>query len=165
VNLYRALRALVAIVRHYTRRYEYFAHVRYRVVQQSGDRLHLQALKKGVWPDQTHVSVMPGAGGYECHPQLGSIVLVVFPEGDVELAPVVTHFAGPGQDKFIPISVSIAGADAAVALVGSLVRVAMPPVLPVTGTLSGAPFTGVLTLPGQMLGTVQSGSSKVKAGR
>lgn len=160
----KATRALRAIVNLFTARLEYHSKVRYRVVRKVGDRYDLQAVRKGRWPDITHVSVMPGAAGYDASVQLGSVVLVEFIEGDGTL-PVLTHFVGKDQAKFIPISVAIAGDDAAVALVGSLVRVAMPPLLPVTGTVSGAPFTGVITLPGQMLGTVQSGSSKVKAGR
>lgn len=160
----KASRALRAIVRLFTAKLEYHAKVRYRVVRKVADRYDLQAVRKGRWPDITHVSVMPGAAGYDASVQLGSIVLVEFVEGDATL-PVITHFVGPDQAKFVPISVSIAGADAAVALVGSIVRVAMPPILPVAGTVSGAPFVGTITLPGQMLGTVQSGSSKVKAGR
>lgn len=160
----KALRAFRALVKLFTAKFRYFAPVRYRVVQKVADRYQVQAVRKGKWPDLTYVDVMPGAAGYGASLALGSIVVVQFLEGDPTL-PVVTHFAGPGQEGFIPISVALAGEDAAVALVGSIVTVSMPPALPVSGTVSGAPFTGVITLPGTMIGSVQSGSSKVKAGR
>jgi hypothetical protein len=163
-KLGRALRALVKL---YTEPFRYHAAVRYRVVSQVAERFHLQALRKGVWPDTALASVMPGASGYEAHPTPGSLVLVQFIEGDPAL-PIITHFAGPDGESFIPISVSIAGADRAVALVGSIVRVSMPPVMPVTGTVTlpagPMPFTGVVTIPGTMLGIVVTGSSKVKVG-
>lgn len=160
----KALRAFRALVKLFTAKFRYHAPVRYRVVQKVADRYQVQAVRKGKWPDITYVDVMPGAAGYDASLALGSIVVVQFLEGDPTL-PVITHFAGPGQEGFIPSSVAIAGNDEAVALVNSLVRVSFPPAMPVTGTLSGAPFVGVLSLPGTLLGSVQSGSSKVKAGR
>lgn len=156
----RALRALVEL---YTEPFRYHSAVRYRVVSQVGDRFNLQALRKGVWPDTAMSSVMPGAAGYNAHPTPESIVLVQFIEGDPKL-PIITHFAGPDSESFIPISVAIAGSDKAVAGVGDQVQLALPPVMPVVGTVGGAPFTGTITIPGTMLGLIVTGSTKVRMG-
>ena len=156
-------RALLAIIEQAIAPFRYHALVRYRVVLKVVDRYHLQAVRKGQWPDITHVSVMPGAAGYDASLTLGSIVLVSFVEGDPTL-PVVTHFTGPGQEGFIPISVAIAGSDKAASGVGDTVKVMMPPILPVTGTVSGAPFVGTITIPTTMLGSIQTGSTKVRIG-
>lgn len=159
----KLIRALRAIVKQLTGHFEYHAFVRYRVVQKITNRYDLQAVCKGPWPDVTHVSVMPGAAGYDASVTLGSIVLVCFAEGDPTL-PFITHFTGPGQDSFMPISVAIAGADKAVSGVGDQVSVMMPPLMAVTGTVSGAPFSGTISIPVLLIGSIQTGSSKVRMG-
>jgi hypothetical protein len=159
----KAIRALRALIKQFTAPLEYHAKVRYRVVQKVVDRYHLQAVAKGKWPDQTYVSVKPGAAGYDASLALGSIVVVEFLEGDPTL-PVITHFAGPGESGFTPISVAIAGADKAAAGVGDQVACFFPPLMPVTGTVSGAPFIGTVTIPSVIFGTIQTGSTKVKIG-
>lgn len=155
----KALRALRALIKLFTSKLEYHAKVRYRVVEKVVDRYHLQAVKKGKWPDQTFVSVMPGAAGYDAPPALGSIVVVEFLEGDPSL-PVVTHFSGPGQEGFIPISVAIAGSDKAVAGVGDQVAFVLPPGIPLLTSVGPA----TIASPIQIVGTIQTGSTKVKMG-
>jgi len=159
----KALRAFRALIKQFTAPLEYHAKVRYRVVEKIVDRYHLQAVRKGAWPDQTFVSVKPGAAGYDASLALGSVVVVEFLEGDPTL-PVVTHFAGPGEEGFIPISVAIAGADKAASGVGDQVEVFMPPIMPVAGTVSGAPFVGTITIPSTLLGMIRTGSTKVRIG-
>lgn len=51
---------------------------------------------------------------------------------------------------------------AGVAYEGSAVEVYLPPAVPVSGTLNGAPFAGVMTIVTPAIGTVQIGSQTVK---
>jgi hypothetical protein len=160
----KAGRALEALIKLFTDKTAYYAHVRYRVAQRQGDRWDLQAVKKGVWPDQTFVSVMPGAAGYKADLPLGSIVLAVFPEGDMTLKPVITHFAGPDQERFIPLTVEIAGNDKAVSGVGDQVAFVLPPGIPITVITAAGPAQGTITSPVRIVGSIQTGSTKVKMG-
>ncbi len=161
----RILRAFEALVDKFTERTRCHVQVRYRVVRAQGDRYDLQAVRKGEWPDLVPCAVMGGAAGYKANLALGSIVLVSFIEGDLTL-PRITAFEEPGQPGFIPISIKISG-DAgpvpAAARVGDTVQGFMA-VGPITGTISGAPFTGVVAVPIQFVGTIQTGSTKVGIG-
>lgn len=100
-RLQRVLTAIVAELLEPTR---YYAHVRYRVVKVTAGRLELQAVKKlRGYPDVLPVSMMCGMPGAKGEPTPGSFVLVVFIEGDPKL-PVVTHFAAPNENAFLPVS-------------------------------------------------------------
>lgn len=67
---------------------------RYRVVQMSGDRVELQAVRRRAGlPDVLPVSAWPGLAGSHAELTPGAEVLVQFIEGLATL-PIVTHFAG-----------------------------------------------------------------------
>ncbi len=159
----RLLRAVRAIVDEMTARTAYHVPVRYRVINAaSGERWNLQAVSRGKWPDLLPAVSFPGAGGYKATLSPSSMVLVQFVEGD-PTQPVITHFEGPDGAGFVPVSIVIGGlTGAAAARVGDQVQVFFPPQMPVTGTISGAPFAGVLTIPGPGIGSIQTGSTKVQ---
>ncbi len=161
----RILRAFAALVEKFTEQTKCHVQVRYRVVRAQGDRYDLQAVRKGEWPDLVPCGVQAGAAGYKANLALGSIVLVAFVEGDPTL-PRIVAFEEPGQPGFVPISIKIAadaGAAPAAARVGDTVQGFMA-VGPITGTISGAPFVGVVSVPIQFVGTIQTGSTKVGIG-
>lgn len=104
----RVLEALRVLVREIMAPTAYHVPVRYRVVLASaGDRLELQIVRKvSGFPDTLPLSMQPGAPGAKGTPALGSMVLVQFIEGDPSL-PVVTHFARPDEQGFIPTAASV----------------------------------------------------------
>ena len=159
----RLLESITRLIERITGTYEYDAPVRYRVVSQASDKLKLQAVRKGPWPDATNVQMTPGAAGYNAQLTVGSIVLITFVEGDPSL-PTVTHFAGPGSDGFVPVSIEIGGTGRPVARVGDTVAAYFPPAMPVVGTVSGNPFVGTITITTPSYGLIQTGSSIVAAG-
>lgn len=158
----RLLRAVRALVDELTAATQYHVPVRYRVIgAASGERWNLQAVRRGVWPDLLPAVSMPGAAGYRATLQPSSIVLVQFVEGDPTL-PVITHFEGPDGSGFVPTAIVLGGlVGAAAARVGDQVQVFFPPSMPVTGTVSGQPFVGVITIAGPGIGSIQTGSTKV----
>lgn len=71
-----------------------FGKYRYRVVQMSGDRVELQAVRQAAGlPDILPVSMTPGVAGAHVKLAGGSVVLVEFIEGDRSL-PIISAFAG-----------------------------------------------------------------------
>jgi hypothetical protein len=80
---------------------------RYRVVQMSGDRLELQAVRRAAGlPDILPISMWPGVAGAHAHPAGGSECLVQFVEGDRTM-PIVTHYVGKDSDDlFVPNKVT-----------------------------------------------------------
>lgn len=165
----RLERAFAAAVEALTEQTKLHVKVRYRVVSASGDRFNLQAVRKGAWPDVVPAAVAPGAAGFKANLALGSTVLVEFVEGDPSL-PRITAFEEPGQPGFIPIAIKIAadsGPAPAAARVGDVVQ-GLIAAGPITGTvvISGtpSPFTGTFATPLQVIGTIQTGSSRVGIG-
>ncbi len=158
----RILRAFKALVAELTASTRYHVPVRYRVVQQNANKLTLQAVKKGVWPDLVPVDYS-SAPGYAATLTPGSIVLVTFVEGDLTL-PVVTHFAGPDEPGFVPVAISIGGGSTPAARQGDEVKVLLPPGV-FTGTIGVSPATGVIVFStGSAIGNIQTGSGKVGLG-
>lgn len=162
----RILRALRAIVVELVAPLEASVKVRYRVVAMSVDRVQLQAVKQGKWPNIVPCPIRMGTPGVRARLTPGSIVVVEFLENDWGL-PVVTHFGTPGEPGFVPAAL-VLGADSdtapAAARVGDTVSIFFPPAMPVTGTVSGQPFVGTITVPGPGIGTIQTGSTKVGIG-
>lgn len=95
----RLLRALKAVVRWATPKADFSVPYRYRVFGMTGNRVNLQAVRKGAGlPDLLSISMRPGIAGAWANLTPGSLVLVTFIEGDPTL-PIVTHFEdrdGPG---------------------------------------------------------------------
>jgi hypothetical protein len=86
---------------------------RYRVVQMSGDRYELQAVRRDAGlPDVIPCSAVPGVGGSHTITQAttGTEVLVEFVEGDPTM-PVITHFAGKDGVGWLPSEAILAAQD------------------------------------------------------
>lgn len=176
-KLLDVVRAIVEALIEPTR---YYAHIRYRVQLQQGDRLALQIVRpKRDFPDILPISLMCGAPGAGGDPALGSEVLVVFADGDPNL-PVVTHFERPERPGFVPVTATLdaselvrvgesadlvelgSGSEALLTTqeVGRVIRYGDTVLLsgPITAGVAGT-AQGVLTLP------APGGSvAKVKAG-
>lgn len=88
-------------------------------------------------------------GGIKYTPAIGTSVVVLYRDSN-KTSPIAFAFE-LANATFAPV-----------AAVGDQVQVFFPPTMPITGLINGVtPFTGVLTVPGPGLGTVQTGSSKV----
>jgi len=137
---------------------------RYRVIRMAGTRVELQAVRKAAGlPDLIPVSQCPGVPGALARLTPGAQVLVQFLEGDPTM-PVITGYGGPGEDGFAATELVLGGEEGApVARQGDAVEVLLPPAV-FSGTISGAPASGVLTFPLMKAnGTITAGSGKVKA--
>lgn len=85
----------------------YHAAYRYRVVRMASARVELQLVSRAVGlPDVLPVSLQPGVPGCVADLANGSIVLVMFVEGD-PAQPVVTHFSRPDDPSYIPVNLGI----------------------------------------------------------
>jgi hypothetical protein len=173
----RFIRSIQTIVRETFPNYEFLAKYRYRVVKMSGDRVDLQAVSKDLGlPDMLPVQIWPGLAGASANLTPGAIVLVEFIEGNPTM-PIVSHFEPEGGGGFRPVHSFVDASERVflgtsqtneegvwpVARVGDVVECLMPPVVPVSGTLSGAPFAGVLTIVDPIVGLITSGSAKVNS--
>lgn len=141
-----------------------FGKYRYRVLRMNGDRVELQAVRKGAGlPDVIPVSMWPGVAGVHAELSPSSEVLVEFLEGRRTM-PVVTGFAGKDGKGFVPVSITLGGNEGPeVARKGDAVEVLLPPAV-FSGTIGGSPASGVLTFTlNKTLGTITAGSTKVKA--
>lgn len=107
----RLLRALRAIVREMFPRYDFLGKYRYRVLAMVGDRVDLQAVRKGAGlPDILPVPIASGMAGLSAELTPGAIVLVEFIEGDPQL-PVITAFSRDGGSTFLPVSLVLDATD------------------------------------------------------
>jgi hypothetical protein len=141
-----------------------FGLYRYRVVRMASDgRVELQAVRRIVGlPDLLPISQWPGVAGTHAELAPGTVVLVEFVEGDRGM-PVITHFVGKDGSDFTPVSLVLGGIDGPpAARSGDAVEVLLPPAV-FSGTIGGAPASGVLTFPlMKTSGTITAGSAKVK---
>lgn len=153
----------------------------YTIVSQTGALLTLQAQPfpdgtKSKAPDLVKVSVWPGMSGLSAQHKLGSACRVVFLEAGFA-APIVVSFDGTnlpdgltldttGTAKLGPSAsgVELAGGGPGIARQGDTVLAYLPNPCPITGTLGGTPFVGLLEVPGPMVGAIQTSSSKGKCG-
>lgn len=103
----RLLRALRAIVREMLPRHDFVGKYRYRVIAMAGDRVDLQAVRKGAGlPDILPVPIASGMAGLSAELTPGAIVLVEFNEGDPQY-PIITGFSRDGGSTFLPVSLTI----------------------------------------------------------
>jgi hypothetical protein len=147
---------------------------RYRVVEMKGNRVALQIVNKATGlPDLVPISEHSGVSGAWSKLQPGQGVLVSFVEGDPS-QPVITHFEDKDGAGFQPSATCLDAKDQVmigtsdltdsdarlIARVGDAVECFMPPACPVVGTLSGMPFSGVLTVVDPIVGIITSGATK-----
>lgn len=161
----RRLAALKALFDQLVPDFVYRGLYEYRVVTQNGNRLNLQCVRVSTgMPDIANAFMRPGIAGGNMQPALGSRVLVGFVNAD-PTCPVVLAFEDPDGPGFLPISLSLCGPNGnPVARVGDQVTVFLPPTLPATGTVSGNPFAGTITVANPVTGVITGGSAKVTCG-
>lgn len=161
---------------------------RYRVVGTSVDRVKLQAVQKGRWPDVLPASLACGIAGGWADLTPGAIVLVMFEDGS-PTAPFVAHYTPKGRPGHVPAIAALDGTqvhlgahEAAVHRVGDLENggtftAAAGPVTytgedgktwQLVGTVAGTPvlFTTIpitADVAGKLVGKAAVGSAKVKA--
>jgi hypothetical protein len=133
----------------------------YRVVTMHGMRADLQAIDAAAGlPDLKLIDQWPGVAGANATLALGKSVLVAFVNGD-RARPVVTGYVG--GDLGVPTLLTFGGPGAAPAVrQGDPVQCPLPPAV-FSGTIGGAPASGVLTFPLVTLtGNNTGGSAKVR---
>jgi hypothetical protein len=159
----RLVRALRSLVREAIPQLPYLVPRRYRIVDQIGERLELQAVRQdaGV-PDLLLVPVVPGLAGARAVHTLGATCLVQFVDGD-PAAPVVTHLEDADGNGFVPVGLTLDATDhvtigeqASDVLLGDAHGV----VIRDGDTVTLGAVTGVITTTGQ---GVPPRKSKVKA--
>ena len=141
-----------------------FGKYRYRLATMAPDgRVNLQAVSKADGlPNLIPVSMKPGVAGWHAELVPGTEVLVEFVGGE-PTDPIVTGFVSKGDPGHTPVSLSFGGGSAPVARVGDTVNVFFPPTVPFTGTVGGAPASGVMTIAGASTGIIQTGRAELKA--
>lgn len=114
-----------------------------------------------------------GCGG-TATPTTGNNCLVTFVNGDpsrpivVNLDAVVSKAVLDANDEVdvgpSASTVALAGGGPAIAGVGDTILAYLPNPCPISGTLAGAPFVGTIAVPGPLIGSIQTGSSKATRG-
>lgn len=104
----------------------------FRVVGQSGERLHLQPVRtiSGL-PDLENVPVRPGMSGMRAQMTLGALVLVAFPGGDPSRPNVISH-DDPDSAGWMPLFLKL-GAEPTLGIAR------------ITDTVQAGAFAGVIT--------------------
>ncbi len=136
----------------------------YRVVDMVADRARLQATDPSVGlPDLNYIEQWPGLAGAHVTLAPSTIVLVQFVNGS-PTRPVITHWRDGRSET--PLQVEIGKiAPAAAARQGDPVESILPPAI-FSGTVGGAPATGVITFPlVKILGAITGGSALVRIGQ
>ena len=110
----------------------YRAAYEFRVIAQTGERLHLQPARVAIgMPELTNVPVRPGMAGLKAQVAPGSLVVVQFLDGDPS-RPCVTNHDAPDAPGWMPIELDLGGPGA----LG---------VARLTDAVQAGPFAGVIT--------------------
>ena len=159
----RIKNGLMSIVRHMLKPTDYHAMYEAKVLSQnSSGNLDLQPSDTRL-PAMTDVPIRYGIPGISAAVRAGSYVMVQF-EGGNPSRPVATvwnsasvEYVVIGADKTY---IGANDSDAyPIARVGDIVECLMPPMMPVSGQMSGQAFTGMLTVIDPIYGVITSGSA------
>jgi len=115
MNIDRLLSAVTLLVRSIMGEYLPGLY-RYRYVQTVGDRVELQSLKKGIWPDLVGVEIGAIPSGSWTQFQAGAIVTVAFEDADPKGTPIVVSGPPKGREGHLP---SVANLDASGVNIGA----------------------------------------------
>lgn len=148
--------AIEAVVIRITGKYDYAGCYSYTVASQNADgTLELKPdLPKKV-PGLSNVSISYGNPGETAKVSQGARCYVIFPNQD-PANPRVLGWENGGLQ-----SIKLGGGTAPAAGIGATVNVFFPPTVPVSGTVSGNPFVGVITITTPGIGIVQTGNPGV----
>jgi hypothetical protein len=105
----------------------------------------------------SHIPIRHGLPGVTVRVPQGARVLLWFAEGD-PTKPYASLW-DPGAIE----SISFNGGTSPIAREGDSVTVYWPPAVAFTGTLSGSPFVGTMTIVNPSVGLIDRGASRVKA--
>lgn len=110
-------------------------------------------------PPVAGLPLRPGPDGGTAVPPSGSTILLGFVGGDPTQPEV--RSLDPNNP---PTTVYLGGVEGpAVARLGDTILAYLPPLCPISGTISGAPFVGSMAIPGPLIGSIQSASSVVNS--
>lgn len=135
---------------------------RYRVVKMTSDRVDLQIVKKSTGiPDAPSIPMAPGIPSAHAQLAAGAEVFVQFVNGD-RADPIITGFGGRSVSGHVADRLDLGGDTAQdAARKGDAVEIALPPAV-FSGTIGGAPASGVITFTvNKATGVVSGGSAKV----
>lgn len=145
-----------------------------RVVRQNEDgTLELKPDEKRFGDGLSAVPIRHGLPGVSVRVKSGARILLGFDGGDVRRPFAALWEPGSlesltieAETKVVVIAPSVVLGDedkaAPVATLGCVVECLMPPLVPIAGTLNGAPFSGSLTITDPILGVIDSAASKTK---
>jgi hypothetical protein len=168
--------AVEAVVLGLVARFDYHGAYRCEVLAQNTDgTLELKPTGKRMGPI-SRVQIRSGIPGVSVKVKKGGWVLLEFEDGDPR-SPIATLWDSASLDEIkitadtkvtvIAPRVLLAddsGDEKPIARLGDMVEIVLPPSMPVSGTVSGAPFAGLLTITDSGLGVITSGSDKVSSG-
>lgn len=159
----RVKRGLVKLVQHLLRPTDYHAMYPARVESQN-DEGNLDVVPDDSrLPGMTNVPIRYGIPGVTASVKTGSRVIIQF-EGGNPQKPVATVWDASAVEYLIvgaeQTYIGEKSNDAKpIAREGDTVMSFLPPKMPIAGTLSGAPFVGLLTVAQPLLGIITSGAS------
>lgn len=169
----RLVDGLVAIVRGVTQRLDFMASYRARVVSQNAD-LSLELIPDDArLPRMSRVPLRLGIPGIDIKVSPGAYVLVGFEGGSPE-SPRAELWESASVTELVLTTTAKVTINSPVvnlgdesgqplARVGDIVRAVIGPATPVTGTVSGQPFVGLLTVVTPVYGVIESGATKTRA--
>lgn len=158
--------ALARIVRHLTARIDYLAFYPARVIAQSPAGTLDVVPEDARLPELSDVPIRIGVPGVSVRVKKDSRVLIGFEAGN-RMRPVAVVWDASSVESVVVVAdkVVLGDKDGArpVARVGDPIEAMLPPVIPVTGTLNGMPFAGMLTIVDVLVGIISAGAEKTQA--
>jgi len=135
---------------------------RYRVALMNGERVDVQPVNDAIGLPLLSGVEMWTAPGVSAQLTPGVHCAVQFLDGDAG-QPIIMAVAGAFDPNHEPDTLNLGGTGGSDACsVGDLGNVFLPGIIPVSGTVSGAPFVGTMTITSAVTCVMQTGSKKVK---
>ena len=174
MQFHRILNYLAVLVRQMTSRYDYAALYAATVVSQNADgSCEVKPDVDAFGPGLSSVPYRSGIPGVTVNLIGGARCLLGF-DGLDPAKPYVVVYDAAQVDSLTVTSVTKITVNAPhvnlgdedgdnVARIGDLVTSALPPAVPVTGTLNGLPFVGVMVVADPIIGVITASSAKTYA--
>lgn len=130
----------------------------YSVTSQSGKKIDAEPCDPSIGlPNVKGASMRPLLGGRAQYAN-GAKIIIMFLNRD----PSKPYVLG-GDPDTDPETLDLLGGTLPVARQGDQTQSFLPPTLPIVGTLSGAPFTGTITVANPISGSITGGSATVSS--